>query len=165
MGRQKKYFSVDVEASGNTPGKYSMLSLGACLVDDLNNTFYRELKPISNNFNEDAMRIGCLGLHCLEPWKYLKVFNPEHHNFDPRRALEVLMDEGEEPEKVMKEYYETPKGRAQDNPRVKTPPRPRMPQPATPKAQAAPKVVRPVEKAKPKATSKSGIDAALDGIE
>ena len=68
-------------------------------------------------------------------------------------------------EKVMKEYYETPKGRAQDNPRVKTPPRPRMPQPATPKAQAAPKVVRPVEKAKPKATSKSGIDAALDGIE
>ena len=48
-------------------------------------------------------------------------------------------------EKVMKEYYETPKGRAQDNPRVKTP-RPRMPQPATPKAQVAPKVVRPVEK-------------------
>ena len=68
-------------------------------------------------------------------------------------------------EKVMKEYYETPKGRAQDNPRVKTPPRPRMPQPATPKAQAAPKVVRPVEKAKPKANPKSGIDAALDGIE
>ena len=68
-------------------------------------------------------------------------------------------------EKVMKEYYETPKGRAQDNPRVKTPPKPRMPQPATPKAQAAPKVVRPVEKAKPKANPKSGIDAALDGIE
>ena len=67
-------------------------------------------------------------------------------------------------EKVMKEYYETPKGRAQDNPRVKTP-RPRMTQPATPKAQVAPKVVRPVEKAKPKTNPKSGIDAALDGIE
>ena len=68
-------------------------------------------------------------------------------------------------EKVMKEYYETPKGRAQDNPKVKTPPRPRIPQPATPKAQVAPKVVKPVESAKTQANEKSGIDAALDGIE
>ena len=68
-------------------------------------------------------------------------------------------------EKVMKEYYQTPKGRAQDNPKVKTPPRPRIPQPATPKAQVAPKVVKPVESAKTQANEKSGIDAALDGIE
>ena len=51
------------------------------------------------------------------------------------------------------------------NPKVKTPPRPRIPQPATPKAQVAPKVVKPVESAKPQANEKSGIDAALDGIE
>jgi len=47
MGNQeeKKYVSVDIEASGRIPGKNSMMSLGACLVDDLNTTFYRELKP------------------------------------------------------------------------------------------------------------------------
>lgn len=80
-------------------------------------------------------------------------------------------------EKVMKEYYETPKGRAEDTPRVKVPPQPRQmptpkpvaakpapvktmaPQPATPTT--APKKI---DAFKPKAT-KSGIDAALDGIE
>jgi len=70
-------------------------------------------------------------------------------------------------EKVMKEYYQTPKGRAQDNPRIKTPPpKPKMaPQPKPVVAKPiAPAVTKKVETAKPKAT-KSGIDAALDGIE
>ena len=38
--------SVDVEASGPSPGTGSLLSIGACLVDDLEETFYRELQPI-----------------------------------------------------------------------------------------------------------------------
>lgn len=72
-------------------------------------------------------------------------------------------------EKVMKEYYQTPKGRAQDNPRIKTPPpkqkMPPQPKPVVTKS-AAPKVTRTVEVNKPKTTeNKSGIDAALDGIE
>lgn len=70
-------------------------------------------------------------------------------------------------EKVMKEYYQTPKGRAQDNPRIKTPP-PKQKMPTQPKPVVAkpiaPAVTKKVEPAKPKAT-KSGIDAALDGIE
>jgi len=65
-------------------------------------------------------------------------------------------------EKVMKEYYETPKGKAQEHPRIKTPPK-----------TVAPKVVAPVKPVAatikkvetPKAQPKSGIDAALDGIE
>ena len=70
-------------------------------------------------------------------------------------------------EKVMKEYYQTPKGRAQDNPKIKTPP-PKQKMPAQPKPvvakQVAPTVTKKVEPPKPKST-KSGIDAALDGIE
>ena len=38
--------SVDVEASGPSPSTGSLLSIGACLVDDLEDSFYRELQPI-----------------------------------------------------------------------------------------------------------------------
>jgi ribonuclease T len=38
--------SVDVEASGPSPSTGSLLSIGACLVDDLEEAFYRELQPI-----------------------------------------------------------------------------------------------------------------------
>jgi hypothetical protein len=76
-------------------------------------------------------------------------------------------------EKVMKEYYETPKGRAQDNPRAKAPPKPKLPpQPKVVQTQTMnptavkPTVTKTVSSFKPKkATPKSGIDAALDGIE
>jgi DNA polymerase III epsilon subunit-like protein len=37
---------VDVEASGPSPSTGSLLSIGACLVDDLERAFYRELQPI-----------------------------------------------------------------------------------------------------------------------
>ena len=72
-------------------------------------------------------------------------------------------------EKVMKEYYQTPRGRAQDNPKIKTPPaKPRTiakPQPVVNKL-VAPKVTKTIEASKPTTTgTKSGIDAALDGIE
>jgi ribonuclease T len=38
--------SVDVEASGPTPGTGSLLSIGACLVKDPRDGFYVELKPL-----------------------------------------------------------------------------------------------------------------------
>jgi ribonuclease T len=38
--------SIDVEASGPSPGTGSLLSIGACLVDDLDTAFYRELQPL-----------------------------------------------------------------------------------------------------------------------
>lgn len=40
------YISVDVEASGPVPPAYSMLSLGACVVDAPGLGFYVELKPL-----------------------------------------------------------------------------------------------------------------------
>jgi len=72
-------------------------------------------------------------------------------------------------EAVMKEYYETPKGRAIDTPRAKQPPQPRVStqpqvQQMNPQVEQ-PKVTKTVNTFKPKESTKSGIDAALDGIE
>lgn len=51
------YISVDVEASGPVPATYSMLSLGAVDVDDPEQTFYAEFKPVNDKFAPDAMKI------------------------------------------------------------------------------------------------------------
>ena len=100
----KKYVSFDIESSGLTPGKYSMMSLGACIVGETSKTFYREIKPISSKFTIQAMRIGSKGLRCLDDLKHMDEFNTRSTNFDPKKVLEVLNEKGEEPTKVMKEY-------------------------------------------------------------
>jgi DNA polymerase III epsilon subunit-like protein len=56
------YFSIDIEASGPTPGGYSMLSLGACLVTDPAVTFYVELQPTSLDTDPEAMAVHGLDL-------------------------------------------------------------------------------------------------------
>ena len=101
---QKKYISFDVEASGPTPGKYSMLSLGACIVGDTSVQFYREIKPISKNFVLEAMRVGALGLRCLDDLKGQEEYDPKSKNFNPAKVLELLQEKGDAPEKVMAEY-------------------------------------------------------------
>src|SRR5512141_1807255 len=42
---QEVLISVDIEASGESPSTGSLLSIGACLVDDPNVGVYIELKP------------------------------------------------------------------------------------------------------------------------
>lgn len=65
------YVSGDVEADGPIPGKYSMLSFGLALagtfdgesfvsLDPADATFYTELKPIGDDFNEEALRVSQL---------------------------------------------------------------------------------------------------------
>jgi len=67
---------------------------------------------------------------------------------------------------VIAKYYEQPKGRADDTPtRMKpTPARKVAPAPKAVETKPAPQP-RVTRQAKPKATPKKGIDAALDGIE
>jgi DNA polymerase III epsilon subunit-like protein len=74
------YFSVDIEASGPIPGEYSMLSLGACRVDFLNQHFYAELKPVSDRFVPEALRVSGFNLDKLahtgqEPRLAMLAFN------------------------------------------------------------------------------------------
>ncbi|TWT61523.1 hypothetical protein Pan54_22590 [Rubinisphaera italica] len=59
---------VDIESDGPIPGDYSMVCFGAVIVEpELKRTFYGKLKPISEQFNPDALAVSgftreeCLG--------------------------------------------------------------------------------------------------------
>jgi len=60
------YVSVDIETSGKIPAEYSMLSLGACLVSDIDKAFYCELKPTGLKNDKRAMKVAKLSLEHLE---------------------------------------------------------------------------------------------------
>jgi 3' exoribonuclease, RNase T-like len=71
------YVMVDIESDGPIPGDYSMLSIGAVLVNEkLDSTFYRELRPIS-----DKHLPGALAASGLTREKTLEFG-------DPARAME-----------------------------------------------------------------------------
>lgn len=55
--KREVFISIDVETSGPIPGEFSLLSIGACHVDDDNNSFYCELKPINNNADPKALEV------------------------------------------------------------------------------------------------------------
>jgi DNA polymerase III epsilon subunit-like protein len=59
------YVSVDIEAAGPSPGQYSLLSIGACLVSDPQRTFYAELQPVNDNALPEAMAVSGLSLEQL----------------------------------------------------------------------------------------------------
>jgi hypothetical protein len=68
--RNEVYFSVDVEADGPIPGPYSMVSVGVAVAgrrgetfvpaDPAAETFYRELKPISDEYVPEALEVSGL---------------------------------------------------------------------------------------------------------
>lgn len=60
------YISVDIEAAGPVPGLYSMLALGACVVDRPDEAFYAELRPITDAFVPEALRVGGLSMERLQ---------------------------------------------------------------------------------------------------
>jgi len=59
---------VDVETDGPCPGLYSMICFGAVIVDEtLDKKFYGQLKPISDVWIPDALRVsGFTREQCLE---------------------------------------------------------------------------------------------------
>ncbi|EPT0781385.1 3'-5' exonuclease [Enterobacter hormaechei] len=65
MKNKEKYISVDVETSGPVPGEYSLLSIGACVVNGSESTFYRELKPDSPRHDAQALAVAGLDLSVL----------------------------------------------------------------------------------------------------
>jgi hypothetical protein len=53
------FIMVDIEADGPIPGDYSMVCLGAIVVEPaLDRTFYGRLRPISDAWREDALRVS-----------------------------------------------------------------------------------------------------------
>ena len=65
MTKPEMFISVDIEASGPYPGEYSMLSIGACLVDEPEETFQCELKPLSLNAVPKALEVSGLSMEEL----------------------------------------------------------------------------------------------------
>jgi hypothetical protein len=70
------YISADIEADGPIPGRYSMLSFGLAVAGRFNGsafepldptaeTFYRELRPISNEFDVAALAASRLDREAL----------------------------------------------------------------------------------------------------
>ena len=74
------YICVDVETAGPIPGDYSLLSIGACSLDDPPATFYIELKPINEQVQPEAARVHQLSIPHLmvegvEPKQAMLQFN------------------------------------------------------------------------------------------
>lgn len=103
------YISVDVEADGKIPGDYSMTALGAVVagyrttegeikrfdVTLPENRFYSEIKPISENWNPEAMAVGLF-----------KGFGKESADNDPTGELrrKYIMENGEDPKLAMTRF-------------------------------------------------------------
>jgi len=88
--RSTLYLSVDVEADGPIPGPFSMISFGAAVcgrfdgngftaVDPTQDTFYRELRPISPDFIPEAQAVSGLDRAHLST-----------HGADPQEAMAAL---------------------------------------------------------------------------
>jgi DNA polymerase III epsilon subunit-like protein len=56
------YICVDVETAGPIPGQYSLLSIGACTLDDPPATLYIELKPTTQRNSPEAACVHQLSL-------------------------------------------------------------------------------------------------------
>jgi len=64
--RDEVFISVDVETSGPIPGEFSMLSVGACLVDAPESSFDCNLKPLNRNADPEALTVTGFSLEELE---------------------------------------------------------------------------------------------------
>ena len=59
------YVSIDVETAGPFPDRFALLSIGACMVDDLERTFYRQLQPDRPAHEVQALAVSGLSLETL----------------------------------------------------------------------------------------------------
>jgi len=62
---RETYISVEIEAAGPHPSRYSLLSIGACLVHEPDETFYVELQPVNEEADAGALAVGGLSLAAL----------------------------------------------------------------------------------------------------
>lgn len=93
------YVSVDVETSGPSPSRHSLLAIGACLVADPERTFYVELRPDGTAAEPDAVAVSGLSLDRLtaegiEPGEAMRRFAQwvETVVTSPRRPVLVALN-------------------------------------------------------------------------
>jgi ribonuclease T len=64
--KREVFISVDVETAGPIPGEFSLLTVGATLVDDEAKSFSCALKPINRNADPKALEVTGLSIDELE---------------------------------------------------------------------------------------------------
>lgn len=62
---QLTFVSVDIETSGPSPSRHSLLAIGACLVHQLQHTFYAELRPDGPEIDLGSVAVSGLSLERL----------------------------------------------------------------------------------------------------
>jgi ribonuclease T len=75
------FISIDVETAGPFPGRYALLSIGACTVAENPSTFYVELKPDRQESQAEAVAISQLSLEDLN-----------EHGLEPKEAMQRFAD-------------------------------------------------------------------------
>lgn len=65
MSAPEVFISVDVEAAGPYPGRYSLLTIGACIADKPEVVFEAALKPLSAQADPKALEVTGLSLEAL----------------------------------------------------------------------------------------------------
>lgn len=63
--KNEVFFSVDIETAGPYPRRYALLSIGACLVSNPDETFYIEIRPESDDSTLQALEITGLSMEEL----------------------------------------------------------------------------------------------------
>ena len=59
MKNKQKNVSVDIECDGLIIGRHNMISFGAVIIENgLKRTFYREIKPLTNDYNPESLAIS-----------------------------------------------------------------------------------------------------------
>jgi DNA polymerase III epsilon subunit-like protein len=93
---RETFISIDVETAGPTPGRYALLAIGACLVEDPQHGFYIELQPVADGFTPEAMAIHGLSLEVLkdqgvEPGEGLRRFEAWIREATPHGSQPVMV--------------------------------------------------------------------------
>lgn len=60
------YISIDIETAGPNPHDFSLLTIGACVVDEPAQMLYIELQPVNSRFVPEALAISRLSMQHLE---------------------------------------------------------------------------------------------------
>lgn len=79
--QQECFISVDIETAGPVPSRFAILSIGACLVDDPDQTFYVELQPEHTAAMPEALAVTGLSIEDLA-----------RRGESPQRAMEMFED-------------------------------------------------------------------------
>jgi DNA polymerase III epsilon subunit-like protein len=90
------YISVDIETAGPNPSQYSLLSIGACLVSQPQQSLYIELQPINNALLPEAFEIHGLSIEILmeegvSPGEAMSRFEAWLHEVVPADQLPLFV--------------------------------------------------------------------------